>query len=112
MISCWYNSLYEIRKAGVLNEDVFIDDHALKHGIEQEDIEYAWEHFAALRHRGSPRDGEIVLVGPDRSGRPMQVIAVETSFGVLIYHALRPPQRSTLKELGIDVRGAIWHSRD
>lgn len=81
-----------------------ITEVAFKHGISQEDIEYAWKHFHKKQYRGSPNEGEIVLVSPDRKGRPMQIVAAERDFGTVIYHAMRPPTRKVLMELGLDRR--------
>lgn len=84
--------------------DIIVSEHAFKHGIAQEDIEYAWEHFYRKQYRGAPNEGEIVLVGPDRQGRPLQVVAAERTFGTIVYHAMRPPTQKVLMELGIERR--------
>lgn len=81
--------------------EVVVDEHAFKHGLEEEDIRYAWEHFVRLQHRGSPNEGQAVAIGCDQKGRLIQMVAVEKSFGVLIYHAMTPPTASALFELGL-----------
>ncbi len=84
--------------------EIIIVEHALKHGASPEDIAYAWEHFHKKQHRGAPNEGEIVVVGPDRSGRPMQLVAAEREYGTIIFHAMRPPTRKILQELGLERR--------
>lgn len=87
-------------------DEIIIDEHAFKHGISQADIEFAWEHFHRRQYRGAPHEGEIVLVGPDTKGRPIQIVAAERSFGTIIFHAMRPPTRNVLRELGLERRRA------
>lgn len=79
---------------------VEIAEHAYKHGLTAKDIEYAWSHCLRRRHRGAPHEGEVVVIGCDEIGRLVEVVAVERVCGTLIYHALRPPTRKVLKELG------------
>lgn len=83
---------------------LIIDEHALKHGVSAEDIEWVWEHFFAKRYRGVPQEGEVVLAGFDRAGREVEVIAVIRDFGTVVYHANRPWSASVKRELGIDGR--------
>lgn len=52
-------------------------------------------------HRVTPHEGEVVLIGPDRKGRPMQLVVVKKSYGSLVIHALRPPQAVTYAEVGL-----------
>ncbi len=85
-------------------DDIIVSEHAFKHGVAQEDIEYAWEHFHRKQYRGAPNEGEIVLIGPDRQGRPLQIVAAERGFGMIVYHAMRPPTQNVLKELGLERR--------
>lgn len=82
--------------------ELYIDQHAFKHGISAEDIEYAWEHFVARRHRSSPNEHQIVAVGYDARGRFIQMVASEHSCGTVIYHAMEPPTKNVLIELGLD----------
>ena len=85
-------------------DEVVIVEHALKHGVSPEDIEYAWEHFHKKQYRGAPNEGEIVLVGPDRKGRALQIVAAERDCGAVIFHAMRPPTHKVLAELGLEGR--------
>lgn len=81
--------------------DLVVEEHALKHGMSKEQILYAWENFIARQNRSSPNEGQIVVIGCDRMGRLLQIIAAEKPFGFLIYHAMTPPTRKILKELGL-----------
>ena len=81
--------------------DVYVDEHAYKHGLTEEQILYAWENFIKKLYRGAPNEGEIVCVGYDKNGVMMQLVAVEKSSGVLIYHAMTPPTQNALRELGL-----------
>lgn len=76
-----------------------VHPHALKHGIDTEDIVYAWMHHIALRHRNAPREGETVAIGPSRTGRLVQMVGIEEEGGVTIIHALSPPTEKVKDEL-------------
>ena len=51
--------------------------------------------------RGTPNEGEVVVIGYDRQGRPIEIIAAERPFGIVVYHANTPPSASVLIELGL-----------
>ena len=85
-------------------DEVVVAVHAYKHGLAEADIRYAWEHFLCRQYRGAPNEGQILAVGCDRSGRAMQLVAVERACGVLIYHAMAPPTDKALVELGLKRR--------
>ena len=84
-------------------QEIYIHPHALKHGLNEEDIKCAWENFVAKTKRLMPKDDQIVCVGfcPNYSNA-IQMVAVENENGIMIYHAKTPPQTSVLKELGIE----------
>ena len=83
-------------------EEIYIHPHALKHGIDEDEIKGAWENFVAKTNRLMPHDDQIICVGFDpKNQRPVQLIAVKNENGIMIYHAMTPPQKSFLKELGI-----------
>lgn len=82
-------------------DNVFIAEHALKHGIDPDDIEFAWSNYNIRRYRGAPNEGEVVAVGYDRKGRPMELVAAIRPQGMIIFHAMRPPTRKALMELGL-----------
>lgn len=78
-----------------------IATHAFKHGLNQKEIEFAWENFLRKQYRGAPSEGEIVVVGYDQKGRLIELVAAERSFGLIIFHAMRPPTLKVLEELGL-----------
>ena len=80
-------------------DSLIIHPHAFKHGVSESDIKHAWKCFARKQYRGSPNEGEIVLVGCDQKGCFIELEAAERSFGVIIFHAMRPPTRKVLIEL-------------
>ena len=84
--------------------DPIVEEHAFKHGLNEKEILYAWEHFLAKQYRGAPNEGEIVVVGYDRKGKLIQMVAMEKSRGILIYHAMTPPTAKVLAELGLAKR--------
>jgi hypothetical protein len=81
--------------------EVWVAEHAYKHGLSEEQIRYAWDNFIKKAYRGKPNEGEVMCVGFDRNGAMIQLVAVERSFGFLVYHAMTPPARNALKELGL-----------
>lgn len=85
-------------------EEVEISSHAFKHGLSKEDILYAWDNYAVRCYRGAPHEGEILAIGYDTKGRAVQLVGVERSCGVLIYHAMTPPTRNAMRELRLERR--------
>lgn len=82
-------------------DDVIVGDHALVHGLNEEQIRYAWRNFIAKKYRGSPNEGQIVALGNDQQGKLMQIVAAQKPYGILIYHAMTPPTKKVLNELGM-----------
>ena len=83
-------------------DELFIDEHAFKHGISAKDIEHAWKNFVAKQHRNAPDEHQVVAVGYDARGRFIQIVAADYPYGTVIYHALAPPTANVLSELGLD----------
>lgn len=81
--------------------EVYVEPHAFKHGISESDIRFAWGNYVARQYRGAPNEGQIVAIGLGRTGRAIEMVAIEREFGILIYHAFSPPTHSALKELGL-----------
>jgi hypothetical protein len=75
--------------------------HALKHGLSEDDILYAWDSFVRKQHRESPEEDKMLVVGYNRSGQFLQMVGRETHEGILIYHAMAPPTTNVLVELGL-----------
>lgn len=82
-------------------DDLIIDEHALKHGLSPDDIAYVWGNFVVMQYRGAPNEGEVVVVGYDRKGRAVELIAADRPFGMVVFHANTPPSASILLELGL-----------
>lgn len=84
--------------------DVRVHSHALKHGLDEENVIYAWRNYWRMRNRDIPRTDQIIAIGFDRKGRLIQMVGVMKSDGILVYHALTPPTESFMRELGLDGR--------
>ena len=82
-------------------EEVVVAEHAFKHGMGVEDIEYAWEHFVRRQCRGAPNEGQVAVVGYDREGRLVQLVAYRTETCVVIFHAMAPPTKKLMAEVGL-----------
>ena len=80
---------------------VYIAEHAYKHGLTEDQIRFAWKNFLAMQRRHSPDVDRVVCTGSDQKGLLIQMVAVEKSVGILIYHAMSPPTESVLAELGL-----------
>lgn len=73
--------------------------HALKHGLTEQKVRYAWEHFVVLQTRKPPRHDQVAAIGVDSQGRLVQLVAVRNGNEVLIFHAMRNPTKQFLAEL-------------
>jgi uncharacterized DUF497 family protein len=71
---------------------VRISESARKHGVGDEDIEHAWEN--AIRYAEYDYDGDerLLVIGADRHGRMLELVAVPADEPTRIIHAdrLRP----------------------
>ena len=81
--------------------EVVVHSHALKHGISESDILYAWENFIAKQRRTAPREEEIVAIGTTPDGALVQLIGKDLGCVHLIFHAMVPPSEKVLRELGL-----------
>ncbi len=81
--------------------DIDVAEHALKHGLTESEILYAWENFLRKQHRQTPNEDVVVAVGVTQSGDLIQMVAIDKPWGTLIYHALKPPTMKVLIELGM-----------
>lgn len=81
--------------------EIVVHNHALKHGLKEEDIEFAWKHFIRQRRRAAPCSEQIIAVGVTKDGDVVEMVAVEKAEGLMVYHALTPPTGSMLRELGL-----------
>ncbi len=86
---------------------VLVHPHALKHGLAEDEILYAWGNFVKSQQRETPNEDQCVRVGYGRSTpSAIQMVGVEKPFGTLIVHAMTPPQVRVLDELGIPRRNS------
>ena len=82
--------------------EVYVHPHALKHGLSEDEILYAWLNFVKSQQRKAPNEDHIVRVGYGKhTSGAIQMVGVSKAFGVLIVHAMTPPQDKVLKELGM-----------
>ena len=69
-----------------------ISESARKHGVDDEDIVHAWEN--AIRYVEYDFDGDerLLVIGADRHGRMLELVAVPADAPTRIIHAdrLRP----------------------
>ena len=63
---------------------------ARKHGIDDADIEHAWTQATRLVEYDG--EGRLLVIGPDRHGRMLELVAVPAAQPTRIIHAdrLRP----------------------
>ena len=86
-------------------ELIAIHPHALKHGLTETDTTCAWNSAFAWFRRDLENGGiDYVLVGLDGRSHLVELIAryCPEQNGYIIYHALTPPTRKVLREIGID----------
>lgn len=83
---------------------VSINSHALKHGLEAEDAAYAWGHSVKCRQRMGTDDLPLWIsidVLPD--GRMAELVGfLDVSGTGCVFHAVTPPTKKFMKELGFD----------
>lgn len=81
--------------------EIAVHPRALKHGLTKEEIKFAWNNFIRQRHRQSPRSDQVIAVGTTRAGLAIEMVAVEMSEELLVYHAFAPTTEIILRELGL-----------
>lgn len=83
---------------------VFVANRVPRHHpeISKEDAETAWENAAACIPRSGGRPFEYVAVGFDGKGRAIEIVGRMTGEGDwIVWHAMTPPTKKTLRELGL-----------
>ena len=80
---------------------VLVAEHALKHGLSEKDILHAWENYVRMQQRPAPNEEYLAAIGYTQSGELVQMVAVIVEDGHLIIHAMAPPTKNVLKELGM-----------
>ena len=83
-------------------EQILIFEHALRHGLSEEQITHAWRNaFASATIVRDTGITDIVAIGFDQNGNAIEMTARMKPFGLLIYHANTPPTPRAFKELGL-----------
>ncbi len=72
--------------------------------ISENDVICAWNNFARMQHRSEPNSKHAAAVGFDGKGRLLEMVAVFDGKDYLVYHAMTPPTKKMLAELGINRR--------
>lgn len=81
--------------------EIVVHDHALKHGLTEEDVVYAWNNFVRKQRRRVPREHEILVIGFDEAARAIQMVGCDYGDRILVIHAMTPPTEKVLHELGL-----------
>lgn len=53
------------------------------------------------QHRSSPEEDKVLAIGPKANGQMVQMVGRDIGFTIVIYHAMCPPTKKVLRELGI-----------
>ncbi|MDR1713495.1 MAG: hypothetical protein LBR39_05020 [Coriobacteriales bacterium] len=79
-----------------------VHPNALKHGLSEEEVVYAWETPLRCRQRQSDDEPlRWIAAGVLPDGRIAELVAVFGKSGDwLVFHAKTPPTKKFLKELG------------
>ena len=76
--------------------------------LTDEDVRVAWENSVDKTLRvDSPNFPEYVCTGYDGKGRHVEMVGAMTREGWLVYHAMTPPSKKTLKEISDAKRRAM-----
>lgn len=62
---------------------------ALKHGIDETDIDHAWTNAIRLVEYEYDGEDRLLVIGPDRHGRILELVAVPVGRPTRIIHADR-----------------------
>jgi len=70
--------------------------------ITEDDVLSAWENIIHSRARLEEKPFECIAIGIDSKRRLMEMVAIRLENGdILIFHAMAPPSKKTLKELNL-----------
>jgi len=78
---------------------VEIRQSARRHGIEDADIQHAWANAMRLIEYDYEGEDRLLVIGPDRQGRMLELVAVPAEQPARVIHAdrLRPKFHDYLK---------------
>lgn len=93
---------------------VRVHPHALTHGLSAEEVSYAWEHALRMRERHGTDDPPLwIAVGPLPDGRIAEMVGFLDVTGTwCVFHAMTPPTKKFLDELGLAARRAEGRRND
>ena len=85
---------------------VVVDPHALKHGLSEVEVRYAWDTPIVCRQRNGAFDPPIwIAIGVLPDGRMAELVALEDDLGRWhVFHAMVPPTKKFKRELGMTGR--------
>ena len=64
---------------------------ALKHGLTEEEIRYAWENLLEYRRcRAEKQPPHYLAIGTLPNGNPVELVAFSTGYKWVIFHAMTP----------------------
>lgn len=70
--------------------------------LTEKDVLTAWSHIVRSFTRTWTDQRECVAVGVDGKGRLIEMVAIRSQNGsLLIFHAMTPPTKKVLKEMGL-----------
>lgn len=71
--------------------------------LSEADVLSAWSNAIAIVRRETAEADFYVAVGFDANSRPIEMVAVKEDDGsMLIFHAMTPPTKKTLRELRVE----------
>jgi hypothetical protein len=67
-----------------------------------EDVRTAWRNAIAYARRDNPEKDFFVAIGADTRARFVEIVATREEDGSLVvFHAMTPPSKRTMEELGM-----------
>jgi hypothetical protein len=93
-----------------LDENVQVHQRVMERHpeITKNDVINAWRNFVRKSRREDGCEEYFVAVGFDNKGRLIEMVALQAVDGSwFIYHALTPPTKATMVELGLTERKAL-----
>jgi hypothetical protein len=77
--------------------------HALRHGLTEDEVAYAWASLIRCRQRQSGDDPpRWIAIGSLPDGRMVEMVAFESLAGEwYVFHAMTPPTTKFIQELGL-----------
>jgi uncharacterized DUF497 family protein len=85
---------------------VRVHNNALKHGLSEEDVAYAWDNTIRSRQRNGTNDPPLwIAIGALPNGRLAELIGfLDSDMVWCVFHALVPPTKKFKRELGFSTR--------